>query len=801
MKKILSFILLGLMCSIGNLWAETAAYVPLGLKTVTVDEVVYCTDITAAGDPATSWVVVPNYGTDNRSYTNTNNDDKGNPTGIVDNLATTADNVAMIQIKKDGNTYSAPNRVVHMHVKGVETVIAHGFTGSSGRGMSIAVAEFSNDLSTFPTSGIVSVTRSGNNGSMIVKKDGLDASKEYIISIYAVSGDTRFYAVEFFVPGLPSITTQPEGASYVIGDAISPISVVAEAAAGSLSYQWYSCDDAEKTNAAAIDGATNASYTPSAAGFYYVVVTDDNGNVTSDVVEIVISAASAPTISVSGAPVAPIIVGAEVTLTAEMTGVPSPTIQWYSCEDVLKTNPAAIDGATNETYAPSTEAAGTFYYYAVATNSQGNAASSVQTIVVKEKVATPTFTPNGAYFEGTQSVTIACATDGAAIVYSIDNGVNWSPYSAALIFSETTTVKAKATKDGYFDSEIATATFTYFAKNELVAISTNKTWTIPTSLTLELKDDGTTTPAKYDEYYTYADIATINGHDLGEFDGTTLAFSGQYPYRGSNGAQNGILQFKTTVPGKVTVEFSNTGGSNKERWVKVNETTGIVEADGTTKRNEDFKVAAGTVTISHVNKDGNLSNGLRFFSIVFTPDASITLGANGYSTYAADFKYTVSGAEVYKAAYNGSDVVTLTKVADAVVPANEGIILVGEEGAKVYFAESSESASDFEDNELVGVLTAAAAPANAYALATNLDGDGLTKFHPCTGIEIPANKAYIIINGLNPAPSLRIIFAENGATGINELEGAEKAVKFIENGKLYIQKDGVVYDATGAKVK
>ena len=64
---------------------------------------------------------------------------------------------------------------------------------------------------------------------------------------------------------------------------------------------------------------------------------------------------------------------------------------------------------------------------------------------------------------------------------------------------------------------------------------------------------------------------------------------------------------------------------------------------------------------------------------------------------------------------------------------------------------------------------------------------------------IPAHKAYISIQ--SNAPAVRIIFAENGATGINELVGAEKAVKFIENGKLYIQKDGVVYDATGAKVK
>ena len=50
--------------------------------------------------------------------------------------------------------------------------------------------------------------------------------------------------------------------------------------------------------------------------------------------------------------------------------------------DDLKTNPAAIDGATNTTYAPSTAATGTYYFYAVATNSQGSATSDVITLTV-----------------------------------------------------------------------------------------------------------------------------------------------------------------------------------------------------------------------------------------------------------------------------------------------------------------------------------------------------------------------------------------------------------------------------------
>ena len=37
--------------------------------------------------------------------------------------------------------------------------------------------------------------------------------------------------------------------------------------------------------------------------------------------------------------------------------------------------------------------------------------------------------------------------------------------------------------------------------------------------------------------------------------------------------------------------------------------------------------------------------------------------------------------------------------------------------------------------------------------------------------------------------------------GFENIEATENAVKFIENGKLYIIREGNVYDATGARVK
>ena len=510
---------------------------------------------------------------------------------------------------------------------------------------------------------------------------------------FTISGDkqvlVKYTITAEAIPTGPTINTQPQSAAYVTGAAATDLTVSATTSGGTLYYKWFSCDDTNKTNPVAeTDYTTTASYTPStvASGtfYYFVNVKDDNGNVDSDVATITVSAASAPTISVSGAPVGDVVTGTEVTLTATMTGVPSPTIQWYSNTTASTSDGTEIVGETSETFSPSTATPGTYYFYAVASNSQGNDTSEPQTIVVKDKVATPTFTPNGTYFEGaSQSVTIACATDGATIEYSTDNGDTWTDYTEAFNVTATTTVKAKATKDGCIDSDVASATFTKFDKSELVAISGEKTWTIPTSLTLQLKNDGTTTPAKYDEYYTYSDIATINGNDLGTFDGTTLAFSGEYPYRGSSGSQNGNLQFKTTVPGIVTVEFSNTGSSNKDRWVKVNETTGTVEANGTTKRTETFVVGDGTVTISHVDKDGNLSNGLRIYSITFTPVVKATIGTYKYATLSSqfdmDFTDGVEGLTAYKAVSATASTITLEEVTGK-VKAGDGLVIKGTAG-------------------------------------------------------------------------------------------------------------------------
>lgn len=84
-------------------------------------------------------------------------------------------------------------------------------------------------------------------------------------------------------------------------------------------------------------------------------------------------------------------------------------------------------------------------------------------IVLKKKnanaVATPTISGNSPFLTSTD-VTISCGTDGATIRYSTDGGTSWNTYSSSLTLTETTTVKAKATKSGLTGSDEASKTFT-----------------------------------------------------------------------------------------------------------------------------------------------------------------------------------------------------------------------------------------------------------------------------------------------------------------------------------------------------
>ena len=95
----------------------------------------------------------------------------------------------------------------------------------------------------------------------------------------------------------PTITTQPVSANYSVGATPTALSVVAIASEGSLTYQWYKNTDGDTSakvgdqiagaTAATLEAA-NISTASAGTTYYYVVVSDDRGAITSSLATVVV---------------------------------------------------------------------------------------------------------------------------------------------------------------------------------------------------------------------------------------------------------------------------------------------------------------------------------------------------------------------------------------------------------------------------------------------------------------------------------------------------------------------------------
>lgn len=189
-----------------------------------------------------------------------------------------------------------------------------------------------------------------------------------------------------------------------------------------------------------------------------------------------------------------------------------------------------------------------------------------------------------------------------------------------------------------------------------------------------------------------------------------------------------------------------------------------------------------------------------FNNVTFVP--TITLGTTGYATFSSAFPFTVSGASAYKASISG-DEVTLSPI-DGAIPANEGVVLYGTEGATATIT-AAESAPAIEGNVLKAVTTTDALAAGTnYVLATK---DSETAFVKYTGSAAKImNKAYLNIPQSGAKSALSISFEGNTATGIENIQTSASSRpqtrKEIRNGRLMIVRaDNTVYNLSGARIK
>ena len=336
-----------------------------------------------------------------------------------------------------------------------------------------------------------------------------------------------------------------------------------------------------------------------------------------------------------------------------------------------------------------------------------------------------------------------------------------------------------------------------------------------------------TTPTKSEEF-VLKNIELYNDYTIaGAFgDAQKLKVVAEYPFRNDkNGKmmQGNSVKFTTTVPGILDVDFSNTGGSRPYRYLRVNgELTSYKSGDGNKVSATGISVPAGDVVMDFyipnasdpTSRDGdNVGVTMcRVMKIVFTPAShSITATPDYYATFCAPYKVSVpDGVEAYTARYSTigeyTGLLTLdvwTNGGRRVIPANLPVILKGTSTSFVLTATNAEVDDFVGTNNLHGTSSAvldASTVSTAYVLGVVED---LTGFYKKESGEIPVNKAYLIIDGgAAAAPQvIRIVEGENGATSIGSIEQTEQTVKFVENGRILIKKNGIVYDTLGRIVK
>ena len=190
---------------------------------------------------------------------------------------------------------------------------------------------------------------------------------------------------------------------------------------------------------------------------------------------------------------------------------------------------------------------------------------------------------------------------------------------------------------------------------------------------------------------------------------------------------------------------------------------------------------------------------------------SVSLTANTWATYCFGEDVTIPTSDpnlkVYRAKFNSStNELTATPISGK-IKAGEGVLLkTTTAGTTEYEFVTTTGASPLgDDNDLIGTLVetsgATLKGSAQYLMALKKGENKFVPFDPSA--TFPANRACLAVtpNQSLLAAGIRIIEEENNTTNINNIEASDEAVKFIQDGKLFIMKNGVVYDAMGHVIR
>ncbi len=403
-------------------------------------------------------------------------------------------------------------------------------------------------------------------------------------------------------------------------------------------------------------------------------------------------------------------------------------------------------------------------------------------------VATPTLTIGSYdYINGGYPVTPSCATDGATLTYTVSGAEPMECESGKPLYAVNTTVSVTAAKKGYVSATSEEVTL-YIAPTD--------DYSIPFQVKTDTYDKD-----KDHEYISYTIpgtyIAGINNADsknnlkfrsnkasLTMVNGSTIANAIEIKVNEGYVIDKLYLKdFKANRDGIITISHVYVDGVEKTfaEMGRTDESITMNASGGAYTTAKAFSNLNATRSIIIELTNGTYGSGSpvdQFRAAIQTEyhSATLTLGQNGYSTFAADYDYTFTGAQAYKAAYDdATSTVSLTEITGT-VPANEGIIFKGTEGETVTITKSVLPGEELTGNSLTGVTasTEAFLPGTNYVLASNGTATAFVKMATDKQVADMIGKAYLNIPSSGATP---VAFYINATpTGVTAVEKAEENI-------------------------
>lgn len=205
-------------------------------------------------------------------------------------------------------------------------------------------------------------------------------------------------------------------------------------------------------------------------------------------------------------------------------------------------------------------------------------------------------------------------------------------------------------EDGWINSNEIALVVSEALEQVSVSASSVWDWTKAASVN-EIKFTDSTSPKK-NERCLLANVAGMNNDE--NFNSQALLFEGEFAVRDGKYCQGQLLQFNTTVPGYVSVEYSNTGnrdeGQDLERILTVNGVKigeGALRSDAIVKE-INIPVEAGDVALSSVLKADETVQYIRIYKVEFSTEQIIPEGLEEIDATAKAVKVIYNGQLLIK---------------------------------------------------------------------------------------------------------------------------------------------------------